>query len=142
MPAGTAATSNPLVDNYTANATSNVREDTGSVRVDQVFSDKDSAFGRLNINDTNTFGPLFGVQSSAYGVNDHQIVPIRTTNFAIHETHIFSSHMVNDALVGMQRWVSTINSYEPVPDTTITGLQISPGNEGLYFQAATSSEIT
>jgi len=138
MPAGTGHTSDPLIDNYTANKVSNVREDTGSVRVDHVFSQKDSVFGRLNINDTNTFGPLFGVQSSAYGVNDHQIVPIRTTNFAIHEAHIFSPHFLNDALIGMQRWVSTIDSAESVPNTVITGLQISPGNEGLYYQAGTS----
>jgi len=138
MPAGTSATSNPLIDNYTTNKVSNVREDTGSARVDQVFTEKDSAFARLNINDTNTFGPLFGVNSSAYGVNDHQIVPIRTTNVALHEAHIFNPHFLNDALAGMQRWVSTIDSEESVPNTVITGLQIAPGNQGLYFQAATS----
>ena len=132
------ATSDPLTDNYTTNAVSNVREDTGSVRVDQVFSEKDNAFFRLNINDTNTFGPLFGVTSSAFGINDHQVVPIRTTNLALHETHVFNAHMVNDALIGMQRWVSTIGSYEPVPNTTIVGYTITPGNEGNYFQAATS----
>jgi hypothetical protein len=138
MPAGTSATSNPLIDNYTTNKVSNVREDTGSARVDQIFTEKDSAFARLNINDTNTFGPLFGVNSSAYGVNDHQIVPIRTTNVALHEAHIFNPHFLNDALAGMQRWVSTIDSAESVPNTVITGLQIAPGNQGLYFQAATS----
>ncbi len=139
MPAGISPVPDqPLIYTYTANAVSNVREDTGSVRVDQNFSEKDSAFFRLNINDTNTFGPLFGVQSSAFGVNDHQVVPIRTTNMALHENHTFSPHMVNDALVGMQRWVSTIGSYEPVPATTIVGYTINPGNEGLYFQAATS----
>jgi hypothetical protein len=138
MPTGTSSTSNPLVDNYTVNKVSNVREDTGSVRVDHVFSEKDSAFARLNINDTNTFGPLFGVNSSAYGLNDHQIVPIRTTNVALHEAHIFSPHFLNDALAGMQRWVSTIDSQEDVPNTTIGGLQIVPGNQGLYFQAGTS----
>jgi hypothetical protein len=138
FPTATSATSDPLVGVYTANKVSNVREDTGSARVDQVFSDKDSAFGRLNINDTNVFGPLFGVESSAFGVNDHQTVPIRTTNAAIHEAHIFSPRLVNDALAGVQRWVSTIGSYEPVPDTIIDGLAISPGNEGLYYQAGTS----
>jgi hypothetical protein len=138
MPAGTSHTSDPLIDQYTANKVSNVREDTGSVRVDYIFSETDSAFARLNINDTNTFGPLFGVFPAAYGVNDHQIVPVRTTNVAIHEAHVFNPHFLNDALVGMQRWVSTIDSAEDVPNTSITGLQISPGNQGLYFQAGTS----
>ncbi len=137
IPAGTPTSDNTL-DHYTSNGVSNVREDTGSVRVDQIFSEKDSAFARLNINDTNTFGPLFGVNASAFGVNDHQVVPIRTTNLALHETHVFSPHMVNDALAGMQRWVSTIGSYESVPNTTIIGYTINPGNEGTYFQAATS----
>ena len=141
MPAGTSHTDDPLVDQYTANKVSNVREDTGSARVDQIFSDKDSAFARLNINDTNVFGPLFGVNPSAYGVNDHQIVPVRTTNVAIHEAHIFSQTFLNDALVGMQRWVSTIDTAETVPETTITGLQITPGNEGLSNQAGTSIQF-
>jgi hypothetical protein len=138
MPAGTGTTDNPLVDTYNANKVSNIREDTGSVRIDQIFSDKDTAFARLNINDTNTFGPLFGVSPSAFGVNDHQIVPVRTTNYAIHEAHVFSPNFLNDALIGMQRWVATINTYEPVPNTYIQGLSIEPGNEGLYYQAATS----
>jgi hypothetical protein len=138
FPVGTSTTNNSLIDNYTANAVSNVREDTGSARVDQIFSDKDTAFARLNINDTDVFGPLFGVTPSAFGVNDHQSVPIRTTNAAIHEAHIFSPRLVNDALVGMQRWVSTIGSYEPVPNTIIGGLTISPGNQGTYYQAGTS----
>jgi hypothetical protein len=141
MPAGTNSTSDPLVDQYTANRVSNVREDTGSARVDQFFSEKDSGFARLNINDTNTFGPLFGVSPSAFGVNDHQVVPIRTTNAAIHEAHIFNPHFLNDALVGLQRWVSTIDTAESVPQTTITGLTISPGNQGLYYQAGTSIQF-
>jgi hypothetical protein len=131
-------TSDPLVDNYTITSNSQVREDTGSVRVDQILSQKDSAFARLNINDSDVSGPLFGVNPSALGVNDHQLVPIRTTNIAIHEGHIFNPNFLNDALFGFQRWASVLSSQEPVPLTTIVGLTIEPGSQAYYLQNSNS----
>ena len=131
-------TSDPLVDNYTITSNSDVREDTGSARVDETFSNSDSAFARININDSNVSGPLFGVNSSALGVNDHQLVPIRTTNIALHEEHIFSPDFLNDALAGLQRWASVINSQEPVPLVGIVGLTIEPGSQAEYTQDANS----
>jgi hypothetical protein len=132
------STSDPQIDNYTITSNSNVREDTGSARVDQTFSEKDAAFGRININDSGVSGPLFGVNSSALGVNDHQLVPIRTTNIALHEEHIFNSNFLNEALVGFQRWASVLDSQEPVPLTAIVGLTIEPGSQALYRENANS----
>ena len=119
-------------------AFSNVREDTGTIRVDHRFSPSDSIFARVNVNDTYTHGPLFGVNSSAFGINDHQDVPIRTTNVAIHEQHIFSPHILNDFLAGMQRWTSVIDATEDIPNVGFSNFSISPGDEGLYAQNATS----
>jgi hypothetical protein len=138
MPLGTSSTANPLVDNYTVVKVSDIREDTASIRIDNVFGRKDSAFVRLNVNDSHVYGPLFGVYPSVLGVNDFQNVPIRTTNVAIHEIHVFSSTLVNELLTGTQRWGSQLMSDESIPQTTITGLTIVPGTRGRILENATS----
>ncbi|MGB6484971.1 MAG: carboxypeptidase regulatory-like domain-containing protein [Candidatus Acidiferrales bacterium] len=124
--------------NYTTTGVSDVREDTASVRLDQKFSDSDSAFVRVNVNDSRVHGPLFGVDDTSLGVFDRQDVPIRTTNIAIDEKHIFGNSMVNDFLMGMQRWGSQIDSEEPWPQTSIVGYTVVPGTQGNYLSNSTS----
>ena len=138
FPLGTSAGPDQFTDNYTTTQVSDVREDTASIRFDQVFSTHDSAFVRVNVNDSDVHGPLFGVSPSSLGVNDHQIVPVRTTNIAIHEEHVFSGGMVNDFLAGMQRWVSQIDQAEPLPLTTVVGYSVIPGTRGNSLDNSTS----
>ena len=138
FPIGTSAGPDQFTDNYTTTQVSDVREDTASIRFDQVFSTQDSAFVRVNVNDSDVHGPLFGVIPSSLGVDDHQIVPVRTTNVAIHEEHVFTSGLVNDFLAGMQRWVSQIDSAEPLPLTTVVGYSVIPGTRGNSLENSTS----
>jgi hypothetical protein len=140
-PLGTSHTSDPLVDNVTRTSASAIREDTGSIRVDQKFRTSDSAFVRVNINDSYTHGALFGVFPSALGLLDHQNVPLRTTNIAVHESHIFNPDFINDFLTGMQRWASNIDSRVPFPLTTVVGLSVSPGTEGYFLENNNSIQI-
>ena len=134
FPLGTSPTSDPLVDNFTTTSASAIREDTGSLRLDHKFSSSDSAFVRLNINDSFTHGALFGVFPNSLGPNDHQIVPLRTTNIAIHETHFFNSSFINDFLAGLQRWASNIDSRQPFPATTVVGLTANPGTQSYFLE--------
>ena len=115
---------------YSIVSNTNVTENTGSIRLDHNFSSRDSLFGRLNINRTFTQGALFGVTPSALGVNDHQTVPLTTTNIAIHEQHIFSPTFINDALAGFQRWASVLDSSENIPTITIVGVDAVVGSRG------------
>ena len=138
FPIGTSAGPDQFTDNYTTTQVLAVREDTASIRFDQVFSTHDSAFGRVNVNDSSVHGPLFGVIPSSLGVYDHQIVPVRTTNVAIHEEHVFSSGMVIDFLAGMQRWGSQIDQAEPLPLTTVVGFSVIPGTKGNFLDNSTS----
>jgi hypothetical protein len=138
FPIGTAAGPDQFTDNYVTTQVLDVRENTASIRADQVFSAQDSAFVRVNVNDSNADGPLFGLYPSSLGVDDHQIVPVRTTNVAIHEEHVFSRNMVNDFLAGMQRWASQINEAEPLPLTTVVGYSVIPGTQGNSLQNNTS----
>ncbi|MGH9914513.1 MAG: TonB-dependent receptor plug domain-containing protein, partial [Pyrinomonadaceae bacterium] len=130
FPRGTSTTQNALVDNFTTSQTSQIREDTASIRVDHNFSDRDSAYVRVNVNDTHVFGPLFGVTPSALGLFDFQNIPIRTSNVALRYQHIFSPRLVNEFLTGFQRWGSQIISDGPLPLVSVTGLTASPGTRG------------
>ena len=138
FPIGASAGPDPFTDNYKTTQVLDVREDTASIRFDQVFSTHDSAFVRVNVNDSYVHGPLFGVSPSSLGVDDHQFVPVRTTNVAIHEAHLFGSGMVNDFLAGMQRWVSEIDQAEPLPLTTVVGYSVIPGTRGAALDNNTS----
>jgi outer membrane receptor protein involved in Fe transport len=138
MPIGVNSRSNPLLANYSTVSNTNVSENTGSVRVDHRFSDKDSIFARVNVNDSLTFGPLFGVTPTALGINDHQDVPLRTTNVAISETHVFGPRFINNVLIGMQRWTSQLDSYEPIPLVSITGVDAAIGSQGNSLSNNTS----
>lgn len=142
FPLGTGSTPNTLIDSYTTTATSNVREDTGSVKIDNSFGDKNTFYIRVNVNDSHVFGPLFGVTASALGLQDFQNVPIRTSNFAIHDQHIFSPRLVNEFLTGMQRWGSKIISDEPFPTVSIIGLTASPGTRGRTKSNNTSYQMS
>lgn len=140
-PIGTSSTSDPLVDNYTTVKTLSVKEDTGSFKIDHNFSEKDNLSFRFNMNEGDVNGPLFGVDPSALGLNDHQNVPTRTTNFALHEEHIFNPHFLNDVLIGMQRFASTIGSQEDQPEVFLEALTIDPGDRGIYTEHNTSYQI-
>lgn len=130
FPRGTSRTANALVDNFNTTQTSQIREDTASLKIDHNFSSRDSAYVRVNVNDTHVFGPLFGVTPSALGVSDFQNIPVRTSNVAIRHQHIFSSKLVNEFITGFQRWGSRIISDVPLPLISITGLTASPGTRG------------
>jgi hypothetical protein len=141
FPLGTSSTNNPLIDNYTVVGVSDVREDTGSVRIDHYFDQDDSLFVRVNFNDSHVFGPLFGINASALGVSDFQNVPIRTTNVALHHVHVFSARFVNEFLAGMQRWADQSISDTPYPLVTVTQLTIAPGTRGRSKETNTSYQI-
>src|SRR5262245_2361984 len=142
IPAGTERTANPDVDRYTAVQKSVVREDTGSVRIDHRFSNSDSMFGRVNVNDTHVVGALFGVVPNALARDQFQDVPVRTTNIVVQQQHIFPGTMVNEVKFGVQRWASQIISNTPHPQTTIVGLTIQPGTFDRSFLDGTMYQWT
>jgi Carboxypeptidase regulatory-like domain/TonB dependent receptor len=140
-PHGTSHTTDARVDTFATAQTSQIREDTASVKVDQRFSSNDSVFVRVNVNDSHTFGPLFGVTPAALGVLDFQNVPVRTSNVAVHEQHLFGPSLIGEVLLGAQRWGSHIISNEPYPLTTVTGFTAIPGDRGRSIQNATSYQL-
>ena len=86
-----------------------LREDTGSVRIDYNVSEKDRVFFRYNINDSLT--------NFTYGLNQGQVSPqkLRTQLAKFDETHIFSSSLLNEFSVALNRFYSDTNSNTPTP---------------------------
>ena len=143
MPTSTNVLANdPNAALFTTLATSRVREDTGSVRIDDTLSGRDTAFFRLNLNDSLITGPVFQIFPGSFGLFDGQEIPTRTTNMALSETHIFSPTFTNNFLAGLQRYASTIDeSLGTLPQVKISGLGISPGNFGHYTRTPTSWQL-
>ncbi|MFZ3340486.1 MAG: TonB-dependent receptor [Terriglobales bacterium] len=86
-----------------------LREDTGSVRLDYNVSEKDRVFFRYNINDSLT--------NDTYGLNEGQVSPqkLRTQLAKIDETHTFTSTLLNEFSVAINRFYSDTNSNTPTP---------------------------
>lgn len=96
-------TSSSLFGNYTSAPVGQNDNDQGGFRVDQNFSDRDTMFVRYLLTDT-TFafpGPFPGLadgQSNRPGSGT-----TTAQNWALSETHIFSSSLVNEARIGYSR---------------------------------------
>jgi hypothetical protein len=102
-----------------------VREDTGSVKLDYYFSQKDRVFFRYNLNDSMTH--------YTYGLNLGQVSPqkLRTQLGKFDETHTFNSTLLNEFSVAINRFYSDTNSDTPTPlagfDGFFTDLGSLPG---------------
>ncbi len=92
-----------------------LREDSGSARIDYDISDKDRVFFRYNIDDSLT--------NQTIGLNVGQVTPLylRTQLGKIDETHTFSSTLLNEFSVAINRFYSDTNSDTPAPLTGFTG---------------------
>ncbi|HEU0119600.1 MAG TPA: carboxypeptidase regulatory-like domain-containing protein [Bryobacteraceae bacterium] len=130
FPLGTAATTDPRVDLYTAAGVLGVREDSASARFDHYWSAAQRSFARLNVNETEAAGPMFAVTAAAIGVADRQFVPIRTINGVWNHTAVFSPRTVVEWTAGLQRWQSITDQLAPLPLTSVAGLTAAPGSRG------------
>ena len=86
-----------------------LREDTGAVRIDYNISSKDRLFGRYNINDS--------ITTQTLGLNLGQVAPqaLRTQLAKLDETHTFSSTLLNEFSIALNRFYSDTDSNTPRP---------------------------
>jgi Carboxypeptidase regulatory-like domain/TonB dependent receptor-like, beta-barrel len=96
-------TSSGLVGNYTSAPVNLDDNDQYGIRVDQDFSEKDTMFVRYILsNTTNNFpGPFPGLADGQ--PNRPGSGTTKAQNWALSETHIFSSSLVNEARIGYSR---------------------------------------
>ncbi len=110
FPTGTAPVAgSTTTDSYTSLTPSPNSEDSGTARIDQRFSDRDSAFLRFNTDQ--------GVTTSALGAaGAASTVSSQLYNVAIEESHIFSPYLLNEAEFGYNRntYIQTQNTGSPL----------------------------
>jgi hypothetical protein len=80
-----------------------IREDFGTARIDQIFSDKDSLAGVYTIDDSQSHSPT----NNPYSTVD---IFLREQVASLSETHIFSPNILNKATVGFSRGAFYFNS--------------------------------
>ena len=142
IPLGTARTTNPDVDNYATVRGTSVREDTGSIKIDHRFSDRDTFFARYNVNDTLVSGANTLDGGLLLATDQLQRVPFRTTNVTMQEQHAFSAHRINEFKVGMQRVANKNILTTRFPETRVTGLTIRPGSrQGSRVEGMTAYQV-
>jgi Carboxypeptidase regulatory-like domain len=83
--------------------TQHIREDFGTTRIDQIFSNKDSVAGVYTIDDSQAHSPT----TNPISFDD---VTLRGQVASISETHVFSSSLLNKAIFGFSRGAFYFNS--------------------------------
>jgi Carboxypeptidase regulatory-like domain len=81
----------------------NIREDFGTTRIDQIFSNKDSVAGVYTIDDSQAHSPTTNPIS-------HDDITLRGQVASISETHVFSANLLNKAIFGFSRGAFYFNS--------------------------------
>ena len=96
-------TSSGLVNNYTTSPASTTNIDQFDTRIDQVFSEKDSAFVRYSFVYNKQFqpSPFSGVADG--GPSRPGTGHTESQNIALSETHIFTPRLVLEARIGYSR---------------------------------------
>ncbi|HUO33365.1 MAG TPA: carboxypeptidase regulatory-like domain-containing protein [Candidatus Acidoferrum sp.] len=92
-----------------------IREDFGTVRVDQVFSQSDTLSAVYTIDDG---GDVTATTADPYSTD---ILNLREQVFSLEETHIFSPSVVNTARFGFSR-AGYFFTGEPTPSTPAAGV--------------------
>jgi hypothetical protein len=131
------------VASYTTTGVNHVQENTYMGRVDHTISDKDSLFGRYIYDKAAVNGPLFINNLNDFGPYQHQVENSGVTNIAIHEQHIFGPTLINDALIGFQRYANYLNQSQTAPHdgdptVSITGISLVAGGAGGQTTAGNS----
>jgi hypothetical protein len=130
-------TSGTLANNYFANRPVTDNVDSFDVRVDHLFSERDSVFGRYSLADATRFRPApFDGVADGGGFADGDET-LRTQGAALSYTRTFSPTLINEVRVGFNREHSL--RLQPFGDDTsnipaqfgIQGIPQEPGNGGL-----------
>ncbi len=87
-----------------------IRDDFGTIRLDQIFSSRDSMSAIYTVDDSADFTPT---STNAYSTD---ITSMREQVASVDETHVFSGAMTNTARIGFSR-ASYFFTNEPTPGT-------------------------
>ena len=144
IPLPTQATSNGDIGLVQYAETTDITENIYSARVDAKVSDRDIFYSRYNVQDSLVSGPQYVVFAAALA-GQQQYVPIRTQSFIASYVRALRSNLMNEAKFGINRFAGRLGeldprSPQPIPQTTITGVNVVPGLRADTSQRNTSLE--
>jgi hypothetical protein len=131
IPLPTQATSNGDIGLVQYAENTNIRENIYSARIDAKLSEGDNFYSRYNIQDSVVDGPQYVVFAAALS-GQRQYVPIRTQSFVASYVRTLQSNLMNEAKFGINRFAGRLgeldpHSPQPIPQTTMTGVNVVPG---------------
>lgn len=122
-PAGTLRTADPNIDEVVTERKFQTREDSFAGRIDHRFSDKDTIYGRYNVDDAVLRVPL----DAGVGLRTDNVRP---QNFVLSWSHIFSPDVINEAKFGFNRSpLLRITSGPFDEEFTVTGFMTLENNQ-------------
>jgi hypothetical protein len=92
-----------------------IRDDFGTVRLDHIFSERDTLSGIYTIDDSSDFTPT---STNLYSTD---VESLREQVLSLQETHVFSSRLLNSARFGFSR-ASYFFTGEPTPGSPAANL--------------------
>ncbi len=111
-PMGQTATANPNVFTYNSAGRQTQNEDFGLIRIDQIFNSRTSGYVRFNLDQGRLQLP-FG--DSTGFLQDNQQIGNNPKNGVVSLEHTFSSSLLNEAKVGVNRTPYTIANGSVLP---------------------------
>jgi carboxypeptidase family protein len=144
IPLPTQATSNADIGLVQYSENTNITENIYSARIDAKVSDRDAFYWRYNVQDSLVNGPQYVVFAAALS-GQQQYVPIRTQSFVASYVRHLRANLMNEAKFGINRFAGRLGaldprSPQPIPQTTITGVNVVPGLSAETSQRSTSFE--
>src|SRR5262249_45642963 len=97
--------------NYISQPVRQLNDTRFDMRLDQTFSEKDNAFGRFSYEQAFSYVPGGSpgfAEANAFGSN--QRIRNHARNFALGETHVFNTNLINQASFGYDRIFNYISS--------------------------------
>jgi hypothetical protein len=126
---------NPSVSEFIGEGNQIGNEDSGMIRVDHRFSEKTTAFVRLNIDKAQSSAPL---ASSGQYLKDVQVLNSSPVNAAIELLHIFSPSLVSESKFGFNRstaYTTNVNQTGALYSFSVSGFT-TLNNDRLSIGAA------
>lgn len=138
LPNQSFATNDPRVGLFSRLGLRELREDTGSLKLDWNASAAQRLSARYNINDSNTTTP--------YGIGERQIAdgPLRVQLFKFNHMWVASSAMVNDFAVGLNRNYTYPEGGDrslPRFDFTFVDAALASPGPALFAQERTTTNV-
>jgi hypothetical protein len=136
FPAGNVRTTDPDIDRVQADRGQSWTENSGSLRIDHRFNDRNTLFGRYNVDD--------GVNVSPRGVmlGDVQNDNFRPSNFVMEFQRVFSPSVVNEWKAGFNRSTLHRFTYGTLPASiAVAGFMTLNQSNGLVENGTSYSLI-